>query len=172
MGRGQAVRRLILAQKILGSNPSAPAMQLFFRLSTGIYLVLAATLFNAGVIVLTKHLLGSFNVASLTFFATYLPVTILMLLITPRVVPRITKMFREDKWTVAAACALGALTNLALNAALSLHDAASVVVINEAFLVLILVGEHVLLKEKERTWTKVASVILAIIGAIFIEVSR
>ena len=28
MGRGQVVRRLILAQEIVGSNPTAPAMSL------------------------------------------------------------------------------------------------------------------------------------------------
>ncbi len=30
MGRGQVVRRLILAQEIVGSNPTAPAMSLKF----------------------------------------------------------------------------------------------------------------------------------------------
>jgi drug/metabolite transporter (DMT)-like permease len=139
--------------------------------ATGIYLVLGATLFNAGIIVLTKYLLGAFNVGSLTFFATYLPATVLIFLITPRVIPRITKMFREDKWAVVAACVLGALTNLALNAALSLHDATGVIVINEVFLILVLVGEHVLLKEKEQVWTKLVSVGLAIAGAVLIELS-
>jgi len=138
----------------------------------GIYLVLGATFFNASVIVLSKYLLGSFNAGSLTFFASYLPVTIMIFVITPHAVRRITKMFHEDKWTVAAACTLGALTNLAINAALSLHDATSVIVINEIFLVLVLVGEHVLLKEKEKAWVKLASVCLAIIGAVLILASR
>jgi drug/metabolite transporter (DMT)-like permease len=140
--------------------------------TAGILLVLGATVFNASIIVLSKYLLESFNVASMTFFAIYLPATIMMLFITPRLLPRIKKMFREDKKAVIMACALGALTNLALNAALSLHDATSVIVINEAFLVVVLVGEHIFLNEKEKPWIKLVSVSLAIMGAVLIEMSH
>jgi len=34
------------------------------------------------------------------------------------------------------------------------------------------VGEHVLLKEKEKAWVKLASVCLAVIGAVLILASR
>jgi drug/metabolite transporter (DMT)-like permease len=142
------------------------------RSTTGILLVLGATVFNATIIVLSKYLLESFNVASMTFFAIYLPATIMMFFITPRVLSRVKKMFREDKKAVIIACALGALTNLALNAALSLHDATSVIVINEVFLVIVLAGEHIFLKEKEQPWIKLVSVSLAIIGAVLIEMSH
>ena len=50
-----------------------------------------------------------------------------------------------------------------------LGDAASVVVITEAFLVLVLVGEHIVLKEKEQAWVKAAAVVLATVGAVLIQ---
>jgi drug/metabolite transporter (DMT)-like permease len=90
----------------------------------------------------------------------------------PRSVTRVRQLFKEDWKVVFLACALGAFSNLSLNAALSLHDAASVLVINEVFLILVLVGEHIYLKERERTWIKLLSIVLAIAGAILIEISH
>jgi drug/metabolite transporter (DMT)-like permease len=90
----------------------------------------------------------------------------------PKAVTRIKNIFKDDWRVVFLACILGAFTNLTLNAALSLHDATSVLVINEAFLVLVLVGEHVYLKEREHTWIKFVSVVLAIAGAILIDTSH
>jgi drug/metabolite transporter (DMT)-like permease len=139
------------------------------RSIAGIALVLASTIFAALIIVITKYLLRSFSVASLTFFATFLPATILNFALMPRAGTRITKLFRDDWRLVLLACSLGTFANLALNKALSLHDANSVVVISEVFLILVLVGEHTLLKEKEQLWTKVAGVALAVLGAILIQ---
>jgi drug/metabolite transporter (DMT)-like permease len=138
----------------------------------GISLILTMTIVNASIIILFKYLLSSYNAVSLTFFADFLPATIFTLLLAPRAVTRIKQIFKDDWRVIFLACALGALTNLALNAALSLHDAAGVLVINEAFLVLVLVGEHIYLKEREYAWIKFASVVLAISGAILIEISH
>jgi len=140
--------------------------------SRGIVLIFAMTFINAGIIILFKYLLSSFNAVSLTFFADFLPATIFTILLAPKAVTRIKTIFKDDWRIIFLACSLGAFSNIALNVALSLHDAASVVVINEVFLVLVLVGEHVFLKEKEHVWVKVASVGLAIAGAIFIQISR
>jgi drug/metabolite transporter (DMT)-like permease len=137
---------------------------------TGVSFVLSATIFNAAIIILSKYLLGSFNAVSLTFFATFLPATILNFILMPRAISRIKKLFRDDWRIVLLACGLGSLANLALNQALSLHDAASVVVISEVFLVLTLVGEHILLKEKEQLWVKIVSVLLAVGGAVLIQI--
>lgn len=136
---------------------------------TGVALALSSTIFAALVIILTKYLLGSFNVASLTFFATFLPAAILNFVLMPNAVTRIKTLFRDDWRIVLLACSLGALANLALNQALSLHDASSVMVISEVFLILVLVGEHVFLKEKEQVWVKVVSVLLAVSGAVLIQ---
>jgi drug/metabolite transporter (DMT)-like permease len=135
---------------------------------TGVSLVLTATIFNASIIILTKYLLGSFNAASLTFFVSFLPAAILNFVLMPHARARIKKLFKDDWRIVLLACTLGSLANLALNKALSLHDANSVIIISEVFLVVTLAGEHIILKEKESLWIKLASVALAISGAVLI----
>jgi len=139
---------------------------------TGVSLVVMATIFNASIVILSKYLLNSFNAVSLTFFVSFLPPMIIMLVVMPHALVRIKKLFKNDWPIVFAACACGAFANLALNAALSLHDATSVLVISETFLILVLVGEHTVLKEREHGWVKVLSVALAIAGAILIDISH
>jgi drug/metabolite transporter (DMT)-like permease len=136
----------------------------------GIVLALSATIFAALIIITTKYLLQSFSVASLTFFATFLPATILNFALMPKARSRTKKLFHDDWRNVVLACSLGTFANLALNKALSLHNANSVVVVSEIFLVLVLVGEHTILREKEQLWIKLISVLLAILGAILIQV--
>ncbi|HEV2403609.1 MAG TPA: EamA family transporter [Candidatus Saccharimonadales bacterium] len=138
----------------------------------GISFILTMTIVNASIIVLLKYLLSSYNAVSLTFFATFLPAAIFTIVLMPKAVTRFRHILKDDWRIIFLACVFGALTNLALNAALSLHDAAGVLAINEAFLVLVLVGEHVYLKEREHTWIRVVSVTLAIAGAILIDVSH
>jgi drug/metabolite transporter (DMT)-like permease len=140
--------------------------------SKGISLILAMTIVNASIIILFKYLLSSYNAVSLTFFADFLPSTIFTIIVAPKAVARIKTIFKDDWRIIFLACTIGVFSNLALNAALALHDAASVLVISEAFLVLVLVGEHTFLKEREKLWIKLVSVILAIIGAILIDISH
>jgi drug/metabolite transporter (DMT)-like permease len=140
--------------------------------TSGISLILSATLFNAGIIILSKYLLGSFNAVSLTFFASFLPATIFIFILMPQKTKRIRNLFKDDWRIVFLACSLGTFANLSLNVALSLHDATSVLVINEVCLILVLVGEHIYLKEREQAWIKFASVMLAVFGAILIEISH
>lgn len=137
----------------------------------GIYLILTMTVVNAAIVILFKYLLSSYNAVSLTFFADFLPATIFTILLAPKAIARIKTIFKDDWRIIFLACTFGALSNLALNAALSLHDVTSVLIINEVFLILVLVGEHVFLKEKEQLWIKVVTVILAVVGAILIQIS-
>lgn len=137
----------------------------------GVGYALGTTIFYAGIIIVYKHLFGYFNTPSLTFFATFLPATILNAVLMPRAIPRITKLYTEDGRMVLMACGLGALANLAMNAGLETGDATAVLVVIEAFLVVTLVGEHTVLHEKEQLWLKVAAVALAVAGAILIRVS-
>jgi drug/metabolite transporter (DMT)-like permease len=135
----------------------------------GIILVLLSTIFAALIIILTKHLLDSFNTLSLTFFATFLPATVLNFTLMPKARVRIKALFKDDWRIVLLTCSIGTFANLALNQALSLQDASSVVIISEVFLVLVLAGEHILLKEKEHLWVKLLSIVLAVSGAILIQ---
>lgn len=137
----------------------------------GISLVLAATLFNALLIIVSKYLLDYFNPASLTFFATFLPALLLNFILMPQAPRRIKSMFTNDWKVVFGICAVGAVANLALNLALSLNDVTSVMVVSEVFLVLVLAGEHILLKEKEQLWVKLMSILLAVAGAILIQLN-
>jgi len=138
--------------------------------NAGVSLVLMATVVNALAIIACKYLLDYFSVASLTFFVSFLPALLLNFILMPRARSRIGKMFAADGKIVVGICAVGAFANLALNQALSLHDPTSVIIISEVFLVLILAGEHLILKEKERLWIKLGSVLLAIAGAIAIQI--
>lgn len=138
----------------------------------GITLVLVMTFVNAAIFILFKQLLSSgYNAVSLTFFADFLPATMFTLLFAPKALTKIKTIFKGDWQTIFLACVLGALSNLALNAALSLNSVTSVLIINEVFLILVLVGEHIVLKEKEHAWIKAVTVILAIAGAILIQIS-
>lgn len=135
----------------------------------GITLALLTTVFNAGVIILAKYLIGPFSALSLTFFAFFLTPLVMNFVIIPNALDRIRKLSRNGLRGVIITCVLGAGVNLAMIGALALNSATSTVVITEAFLVLILVGEHVFLKEKDYVWVKLTSVVLAVAGAVLIQ---
>lgn len=138
----------------------------------GITLVLVMTVVNAAIIILFKYLLSSYNAVSLTFFVAFLPATIFTFILAPKALSKIKSVFNNDDWRVIfLACSAGALSNLALMTALSLNSATSVLIINEVFLILVLVGEHIVLKEKEQAWIKAVTVVLAIAGAVLIQIS-
>lgn len=138
----------------------------------GITLVLVMTVVNAAIVILFKYLLSSgYNAVSLTFFADFLPATTFTFIFAPKAFSKIKRIFKDDWRVIFLACILGTLSNLALNTALSLNSVTSVLIINEVFLVLVLVGEHIVLKEKEQTWIKAVTVVLAIAGAVLIEIS-
>lgn len=137
----------------------------------GITLVLVMSFVNAAIFILFKYLLSSYNAVSLMFFADFLPATIFTVLFAPKALTKIKTIFKGDWQIIFLACILGALSNLALLAALSLNSVTSVLIINEVFLILVLVGEHIVLKEKEHAWIKAVTVILAIAGAVLIQIS-
>jgi drug/metabolite transporter (DMT)-like permease len=139
--------------------------------SRGVMLAVAATSFNGAVIILAKQLLGTFSAISLTFFAFFLTPLIMNYVLMPHASARIRQLSSAGLKGIILTCALGALANLTLIGALSLADATSTVVFTEACLILILVGEHIFLKEREYVWVKVVSVILALSGALLIQLS-
>ncbi|HET9946604.1 MAG TPA: DMT family transporter [Patescibacteria group bacterium] len=138
----------------------------------GVSLAFFATILYAVVIILYKYLFSSFNSVSLTFFVTFLPAVVINFLIMPHAFSRIRSLFQTDGLFLSIACVLGAVANLALNAALSGGEASRVLVIIEAFLIFTLVGEHIFLKEKEQVWIKAGAVVFAVAGAILIRLSH
>jgi len=135
----------------------------------GLILVFASTIFYAVVIILYKYLFQVFNSQSLTFFIFLIPMLI-NLLIMPNSINRIVTLAKTDGKFVFLACALGGFANLAMNYALSIGEASRVLVIIESFLIITLVGEHLVLKEKKHLAIKLIAVILAIMGAVLIRI--
>lgn len=137
----------------------------------GFAFALSATFVYAIVIGLYKILFAEFNSATLTFFIFVIP-AICNVLIMPNAIKRITLMAKKQGKEVFVATFFGGLANLAMNQALSIGEASRVLVIIEAFLLIVLIGEHFLLKEKEDVLKKVLSVVLATIGAILIRLAN
>jgi drug/metabolite transporter (DMT)-like permease len=134
-----------------------------------VMMVLVATLFNAGIIVTSSYLLQSMNVVSFTFIATFLPALIFNYILMPKARTRIVAMYKQSWRNVAVVCALGSLSNFALNGALATGDAGRVVVMNEAVLIFVAFGEHLILKEKDFLGLKLIGVPLAVLGAVLIQ---
>ncbi len=139
---------------------------------SGIWMTLGATLINASIVGLFYKLFPHFNAVSLTFFVAFLPATILNFILMPNARNRVVKIYKKDARNVSIACVLGALANLTMISALQRGNASSVLVILESFLIVTLVGEHFILKEKEAAWIKVLAVILAVAGASLIVSSK
>ncbi len=134
--------------------------------SKGILYTFISTIIYAVIIVLYKYLFTFFNVTSATFFIVFLFPAIINIIIMPRFKERVIKIMRHDGKFVLLATGLGGFANLAINQSLSLGEVSRVTVINEAFLISVLIFEHLLLKERSNMKTKLIAVILAVVGAI------
>jgi drug/metabolite transporter (DMT)-like permease len=135
----------------------------------GIVYAFGATFAYVGGIVLYSILFDFFSVWTLTLFVTFLTPAILNLLIMPKSVSRISKLIHDDGRNVLIACATGGLANLCLNGALLLGETTKVPAMIEAFLVVTLAGEYILLKERKGLRIKLVAVFLATLGAILIK---
>lgn len=138
--------------------------------SSAVLLVLTATLFNAAIIVTSSYLLQSMNVVSFTFIATFLPALIFNYILMPNARTRVVSMYKTNRWNVLFVCGLGALSNFALNGALATGDAGQVIVMNEAVLIFVFFGEHLILKEKDHLGLKLVGIPLAVLGAALIQI--
>jgi drug/metabolite transporter (DMT)-like permease len=136
----------------------------------GILYALLATIFNAIIIILYKLLFTSFNSQSLTFFIFFIP-TILNIFIMPNSLKRIYMLTKSHFGMVLLSCVMGGVANLAMNQGLSLGEASKVLVVIESFLVITLLGEHIILKEKDHLISKIIGVLCATAGAILIRLS-
>lgn len=162
--------------KIIGTLLTVSAGLIIYLKSTkkqsklGISYAFSATLVYAVVIWLYKLLFTSFNSATLTFFIFAIP-AILNLIIMPDSIRRIKDMWHNQGKNVFIASFFGGLANLAMNHALSIGEASKVLVIIEAFLIILLVGEHIFLKERENLIKKIIAVLLATVGAVLIRMA-
>lgn len=136
----------------------------------GFYLTLAATLVYAVIIGLYKVLFSEFNSATLTFFIFAIP-AVMNSFVMPNAIQRIKKMAVTQGKSVLIATFLGGFANLAMNQALEMGEASRVLVIIEAFLIILLMGEHIYLKERSDFKRKLVAVGLATIGAILIRIA-
>ncbi|MBU0974588.1 DMT family transporter [Patescibacteria group bacterium] len=141
------------------------------RIKKGMLYAFLATIVYAVVIGLYKVLFSDFNSATLTFLIFLIP-AILNLIVMPNSISRIVLMAKEDGKNVFLATFLGGFANLAMNHSLSLGEASQSLVVIEAFLIIVLVGEHFILKERKNLFRKVVSVMLATAGAVLIRLSN
>lgn len=141
------------------------------RSVNGMALALTATVVYAVNITLYENLFHDFNAVSLTFFVVFLLPLIFNLILMPQAAQRLRRMAKDHKASLLLACGFGAFANLAMIQGLALGEATSVLVIIEAFLILTLVGEHLILKEKDHFWIKLVAVALATAGAVLIRLS-
>jgi drug/metabolite transporter (DMT)-like permease len=137
----------------------------------GIILAFVSTIVYSTVLLFYKQLFKDFNTASLTFLIFFIP-AVLNLLVMPNSFKRIKETFQINPRGIIVACALGGFTNLAFNQAVSLGQISVVPAIAEAFLLLVLVGEHFILKEKQHLQVKIIAVVLAVLGALLIIAIR
>lgn len=135
----------------------------------GILLAFSATGFYAVVIILYKFLFRGFNSQSLTFFIFFIP-TVINIFFMPNAVKRVVALVKDDGASVLLACGLGAFANLAMNYALSIGEVSRVNVTIESFLIATLVGESLILKEKDSILLKIIVVAMSIIGAVLLRI--
>ncbi len=163
--------------KVLGTLLTiAAGVVIYFRSTKidsrqGVLLTLAATVLYAVVIGLYKFLFAGFGSDTLTFFIFAIPAAI-NLVGMPNALQRVTTMAQQQGRIVLLATFFGGLANLAMNRALSVGEASRVLVIIEAFLIVLLLGEHLYLKESGDLKRKVVAVALATIGAVLIRLSN
>lgn len=136
----------------------------------GILFAFFATFFYAAVIIIYTPLLQSFNVVTLTFLLFAVP-TVINLFAMKNVVSRIQTSYKRESWKLIVVGFLSGLANLTIIAAINLGEASRVLVITEAFFILVLLGEHFILKEKTGVVRKSVAASFATIGAILMRIA-
>jgi drug/metabolite transporter (DMT)-like permease len=133
---------------------------------SGFAFAFSSTFTAALIYILYKQLFSSFNAVSLTFFIAFLIPTIINFVLLPKAVVRISAIFKQQGRLILLACSLGALANLAQIAGLAVGEVTSVLVVTEAFLIITLIGEHLVFRETDQALAKMAAVLLATAGAV------
>lgn len=129
-----------------------------------------ATFFAAAAFVIYTPLLQDFNVLSLTFLIFAFP-ALINFMAMKNVIVRIKAKYNKQSWRLLVIGLLGVLANITFVAAVNLGETTRVLVIVEALFIVVLLGEHFILKDKKGILRKSAAAILAIMGAILIRIA-
>jgi drug/metabolite transporter (DMT)-like permease len=136
----------------------------------GLGLTFFATFIYAGVITCYSFFLKHFNTVSLTFFI-FLFSSILNLIFMPHSIKRVGRFMKDNHpILIILATSFSAFGFLLLNQALSTGEQSKVVVITEASLIVTLIAEYLILKEKTKVLTKLIAITLTIAGAILVKI--
>lgn len=136
----------------------------------GVVLAFLSTFFGAVAIVIYTPLLKDFNVFTLTFLVFAVPAVINFFMMKKSVL-RIRKKFKKDSWKLFLIGFIAVLANLTIISAINFAEASRVLVVVEALFILVLLGEHFLLKEKTQIMRKGLAAVIATIGAILMRIS-
>jgi drug/metabolite transporter (DMT)-like permease len=136
----------------------------------GVLYAFSATFLYAVVIMLYQVLFKSFNSQTLTLFIFVFPALINLALMPNRFM-RIANIFKTYGKSVIFTCVCGGFGNLAMTYSLNQGNSTSTLVTMEVFLILTLVLEGLVLKEKGGWARKTLAVVLAVIGAVIIRLS-
>ena len=135
----------------------------------GILLIVLATITSTFYAILLKKVVDMSGVLTVTFLVCLFP-AIINALVIPNFLNKIKKKIINLKLLIAIAL-VGVIANLALIKALSYEVLSGVYFIMDASLIVVLFGEHLVLKEKERIGWKIVAVLFAILGAILIHIT-
>lgn len=129
-----------------------------------------STLFGGIAIALYTPLLDEFSVFTLTFLVFLFPTMINFVVLKNRI-QRIKTQYKKQTWRLLVVGLFGAIANIAVITAINEGEASRVLVIVEAMFILVLIGEHFLLKNKTQIIRKSTAATLATIGAILMRIA-
>lgn len=135
----------------------------------GIIYSFTATFFVATALVIYTPLLEEFNVLSLTFLIFTFPALINFIVMKNRIF-RVKRQYNTHSWRLLVIGLMGVLGNIMLVEAINLGEASRVLVILEFLFILVLLGEHFILKDKTQVLRKGLAAVLATIGAILMRI--
>jgi drug/metabolite transporter (DMT)-like permease len=135
----------------------------------GVLFIIIATMTSPIYAIVLKSIIGDSGVFTVTFLVCLFP-AIINAAVIPNFIDRIKLKLSDFKVLILIAV-VGVIANLSLIKALSYNSLAGIYFIIDASLVVILFGEHFVLKEKERLAWKTIAVVLAIAGAVLIQVA-
>lgn len=135
----------------------------------GIIFAFVSTFFGAMALVIYTPLLKEFNVTTLTFLIFAFPAGINFIAMKGRIF-RVQRQYNAYSWRLLIVSVFGVLGNIFIVAAINLGEASRVLVVVEFLFILVLLGEHYVLKDKTQVLRKGIAATFATIGAILMRI--